>query len=169
MKKRGFTLAEILVSLGVIGVVSALTLPTFISNTQTRTHETTANTSVMAIENAIGNIFAQDGANTLNETEIVNIPDNVADTDTGKFLTRLDEFLKSNENVDRNLNPNPNGTPRMLKNGSIASFDIDDIDAEANDIAGTVTIDTNGAARPNINNIDRFTYNLMGNGELVRQ
>lgn len=167
MKKRGFTLAEILVSLGVIGVVSALALPTFMSNTQTRTHEATLNTSVTAIENAIGNIFAQDGANTLNETEIVNIPDNVANTDTGKFLTRLDEFLKSDENVDRN--PNPNGTPRMLKNGSIASFDIDDIDAEANDIAGTVTIDTNGAARPNRDNIDVFTYNLLGNGTLELQ
>jgi len=32
--KHGFTLAEILITLGVIGVVSALTLPTLIKNYQ---------------------------------------------------------------------------------------------------------------------------------------
>ena len=35
MKKKGFTLAEVLVVLGVIGVVSALTLPSLMSNTAT--------------------------------------------------------------------------------------------------------------------------------------
>jgi prepilin-type N-terminal cleavage/methylation domain-containing protein len=32
MKKFGFTLAEILVSLGIIGVISALTMPTLFVN-----------------------------------------------------------------------------------------------------------------------------------------
>jgi prepilin-type N-terminal cleavage/methylation domain-containing protein len=32
MKKNGFTLAEILVTLGIVGVVSAITMPTLISN-----------------------------------------------------------------------------------------------------------------------------------------
>ena len=32
MSKKGFTLAEVLVTLGVIGVVSAITLPTLIKN-----------------------------------------------------------------------------------------------------------------------------------------
>ena len=34
MKKSGFTLAEILISLSIIGVVAALTLPSLLSNTQ---------------------------------------------------------------------------------------------------------------------------------------
>lgn len=157
MKKNGFTLAEILVSLGIIGVVSALALPTFMSNTQTRTHETTLNTSVTAIENAIGTILAQDGANTLSESTFV---------DDG-FMNKLDEVLKSENEVDSN--PNENGIARALKNGSVASFVIDDIDAGAGDVVGTVTIDTNGAARPNRNNIDIFTFNLMGNGNLELQ
>ena len=33
MKKQGFTLAEVLITLGIIGVVAAMTIPTLISNT----------------------------------------------------------------------------------------------------------------------------------------
>ena len=33
MKKYGFTLAEVLITLGIIGVVAAMTIPTLISDT----------------------------------------------------------------------------------------------------------------------------------------
>ena len=35
-KNNGFTLAEVLITLGIIGVVAALTIPTLISNTNSR-------------------------------------------------------------------------------------------------------------------------------------
>ena len=34
-KRFGFTLAEVLITLGIIGVVAAMTIPTLIANTQT--------------------------------------------------------------------------------------------------------------------------------------
>ena len=34
MKKRAFTLAEVLITLGIIGIVAALTMPTLIGNYQ---------------------------------------------------------------------------------------------------------------------------------------
>jgi len=40
MKKNAFTLAEVLITLGIIGVVAALTLPTVINNTQKKELET---------------------------------------------------------------------------------------------------------------------------------
>lgn len=36
MKNYGFTLAEVLVTLGIIGVVSAMTIPTLMQNHQKR-------------------------------------------------------------------------------------------------------------------------------------
>ena len=36
MSKRGFTLAEVLITLGIIGIVAALTIPTLISKYQER-------------------------------------------------------------------------------------------------------------------------------------
>lgn len=35
-KKAGFTLAEILITLGIIGVVAAMTIPTLIANTKSQ-------------------------------------------------------------------------------------------------------------------------------------
>lgn len=34
MGKNGFTLAEVLITLGIIGVVAAMTIPTLIANTR---------------------------------------------------------------------------------------------------------------------------------------
>ncbi len=36
MKHRGFTLAEVLITLGIIGVVAAMTIPTLIANTNSQ-------------------------------------------------------------------------------------------------------------------------------------
>ncbi len=40
MKKIGFTLAEVLITLGIIGVVAALTIPTLVNNYQKKTYVT---------------------------------------------------------------------------------------------------------------------------------
>ena len=37
--KKGFTLAEVLITLGIIGVVAAMTMPTLIQNHQKRSLE----------------------------------------------------------------------------------------------------------------------------------
>ena len=36
--KKGFTLAEVLITLGIIGVVAAMTIPTLVSKSQQRQH-----------------------------------------------------------------------------------------------------------------------------------
>ena len=38
LKKIGFTLAEVLITLGIIGVVAAMTIPTLVSKSQQRQH-----------------------------------------------------------------------------------------------------------------------------------
>lgn len=40
LKKTGFTLAEVLITLGIIGIVAAMTLPTVITNVQKKVVET---------------------------------------------------------------------------------------------------------------------------------
>lgn len=39
-RKRGFTLAEVLITLGIIGVVAAITIPALISNYQISVNKT---------------------------------------------------------------------------------------------------------------------------------
>ena len=160
MKKRGFTLAEILVALGVVGVVSALSLPTFVSNTSSKAHKSTIEVSKNSIENAIGTVFAQDAANTIGESTLGD-----AGT-TADFVSTLNEYLKSGSTT---YNPLSGGQAIQLKNGSVASFNLTNSGAEYNQIAGTVVIDSNGISAPNSNNIDIYTFNLMGNGNLEKQ
>ncbi len=52
---RGFTLAEILITLGIIGVVASLTMPGLINNYQNRVYET-AN---LVFENRLGEALRQ--------------------------------------------------------------------------------------------------------------
>ena len=40
INKKGFTLAEVLITLGIIGVVAALTIPTLVQNYQTKSWAT---------------------------------------------------------------------------------------------------------------------------------
>ena len=53
MKKFGFTLAEVLITLGIIGVVAALTIPSLLSNYQKRQYYTKFMKARSSLENAL--------------------------------------------------------------------------------------------------------------------
>ncbi len=52
-RQKGFTLAEVLITLGIIGVVAAMTLPTLISNYQKVVLKTQYKKGVSILANAI--------------------------------------------------------------------------------------------------------------------
>ena len=61
MKKYGFTLAEVLITLLIIGVVAALTIPSVISNYQQQEFKTGLKKAVSVLNEAIQTNIAQDG------------------------------------------------------------------------------------------------------------
>lgn len=85
-KKRGFTLTEVLITLGVIGVVSALTIPTLINNYQTKALAIQIRKSVLDIENQIDILITEEGKTSFGSTSI--------STTDG-----LDNFMKSHFKV----------------------------------------------------------------------
>lgn len=72
MKKYGFTLAEVLIALGIIGVISSLTAPTFIANIQNSSNAARLSATVSTLENAFTTMIAKEEADTLFETEAWN-------------------------------------------------------------------------------------------------
>lgn len=50
---KGFTLAEVLVTLGIIGVISAMTLPTLMKNHQRQVYVTQLRTVVSQLSQAV--------------------------------------------------------------------------------------------------------------------
>ena len=59
-KRAAFTLAEVLITLGIIGVVAAMTIPTLINNFQAKQYETKLKQAYTLTTNAISYLHSQD-------------------------------------------------------------------------------------------------------------
>ena len=84
MKQKGFTLAEVLITLLIIGIVAALTIPSVISNYQQQEFKTGLKKAVSVLNEAIQTNIAQEG-----ETPYENY-------DLFKYLQRHMSVLKTN-------------------------------------------------------------------------
>ena len=72
MKQKGFTLAEVLITLAIIGVVAALTIPSVISNYQQMEFKTGLKKAVSVLNEAIQTNIAQDGETPYDNSNLFN-------------------------------------------------------------------------------------------------
>lgn len=98
MKKFGFTLAEVLITLAIIGVVAALTIPTLITNYQKRQYVTGLQKSYAQIQNLFKLVMANDSVDTLEQTKLIqSISGEGIYTyapEQQEFVTELSKYLK---------------------------------------------------------------------------
>jgi len=79
MKKRAFTLAEVLITLGIIGVVSALTIPTLVKRNTNETHVQQLKKVYATLSEAAETAMAENNVADLSETQLgVNLNASVA-------------------------------------------------------------------------------------------
>lgn len=76
-KNNAFTLAEVLITLGIIGVVAAMTIPTLINNSQKAQYVSQLQKMTSVLNNGFKMIMANAGCNDMSCTGILN-----ASTDT---------------------------------------------------------------------------------------
>lgn len=69
-RKTAFTLAEVLITLGIIGVVAAMTLPTLIQQHQKQVYVTQLKKSLSTVQNMVTKITADEGASDLFSTSL---------------------------------------------------------------------------------------------------
>ena len=62
MKKLGFTLTEVLITLAIVGVISALTIPTVISENKKQANVAKLATTMSAIENAFTSMIIKEAS-----------------------------------------------------------------------------------------------------------
>ena len=114
MKKLGFTLVEILVAFGIIGVISALLIPQLQSSYKKQVYASTLATTASNFENAMAKMMSAENVTTLWETnawqDLVGVSDDIntnglnsstdiTSTDTkdgliSQFQSRLSDYLK---------------------------------------------------------------------------
>ena len=92
MKKNGFTLAEVLVALGIVGVLSAMTAPTLIKNNQNLVYAKTLSTAVSDFEIAMNAMITRENVSNLHETPAW---EDIGDFDA--FVENLSEIMNLEE------------------------------------------------------------------------
>ena len=70
MKKLGFTLAEVLITLGVVGVVAAITLPSLITDTATAQIGPKLAKAVASFEQANQALLNEQSVDNLSDTKL---------------------------------------------------------------------------------------------------
>ena len=70
--KKGFTLSEVLVTLGIIGVISALTLPTLVKNHQRQVYVTQLHKVYNQMSQAVELYMNDTRSSSLSETRLRN-------------------------------------------------------------------------------------------------
>lgn len=172
MKKNGFTLSEVLVVLGIIGVVAALTLPSLMS-------DTAALQIGPKLAKAVS-MFDQANAGVLNDA----IADHLADSgllgNKEDYVNKLTDHLKASER-DVGIGVSPSGCSgldggnspfaivtakdgmiyEMYYNGKQSSGQ-----AAHKDKIGHVIVDINGDANPNEPGTDIFAFTWWGDGSI---
>ena len=86
MKKFGFTLAEILVSVAIVGVMAALTLPTLRTNTTNAQIGPKLAKAVSTFEQANESLLSSMSSDSLSDAGLINDPD--------VYIRNLRNFLK---------------------------------------------------------------------------
>lgn len=77
-KNNGFTLAEVLITLGIIGVVAGMTLPTLIQNHQKRLLEVATQKFYSTMSQAVKQYMADEGVDDLRNTPLTDMSEDVS-------------------------------------------------------------------------------------------
>ena len=100
--KKAFTLAEVLITLGIIGVVAAITLPTLIQNQQKRSLEVATQKFYSTMSQAVKKYMADEGVDDLRNSPLgEKVPYCVSDEVIRNFVTK---YLKVVEECDYEAN-----------------------------------------------------------------
>lgn len=172
-----FTLAEVLITLGIIGVVAAMTLPTLLTNIQEKVLEAQAKKAKSRVANGyklmmahyeifkVENLPFLSSCNSMNDKECVSREHKEAfavtnDNSGGLTITHLPESYAINGN-DR---PSPfkwEDVPYIFTTGDGMMFGV----IPADDFTSfDVVVDVNGKNNPNIAKKDLYKYRLAGEG-----
>ena len=194
MNRNGFTLMEILISLGIVGVVAAVTIPSLVSSTNNKNIGNALARSVELIQQGFTNIKVEAQKNSADDTVFENLAmikksdlglDGEAYiTDDNSFYNDTGSFLGTEES-NYNINSIKNFSGSDVANNLLKDFTAykfnkanmvvmfqnvtnnDIANADNDTIISKVSIDANGVAGPNRFGKDVFLFGLTNAGTLI--
>ncbi len=163
-----FTLAEVLVTLGIIGVVSAMTIPTLMSNHQRKVYVTQLHKIYNEVQQAAINFMNSKNAVNLTEAGITStttanqlITSNfqIVQTCSGSLSPCFADSYKFMSGTNYDLTSHIS-TSYVLASGASIRF----LYNKSNDKIINIFVDINGKQGPNVIGRDTFYMALYDNG-----
>lgn len=162
--KKGFTLAEVLITLGVIGVVAALTLPNLLENTTNAQIGPKLAKAVTNFEQANIALLQSYQSDALVDTGLVT------KTELGvneEYANKLSETLKISPLTEYASFEQP----YITKDGMVYSIQTGDFVGDSKikhkHQVGVLGVDINGPSEPNLSATDIFYFAIMDDGSLT--
>lgn len=181
MKKFGFTLAEVLITLGIIGVISALTLPALLNDTQGAQVGPKLGKAVSMFEQANQALLEENNVDSLSDGGFYT--SNGDNNGVRAYCEELSNHLKislyrgtnysiANDSQVGNAAISNDGRSWLTKDGILYHINFWGFRpagnvAPHNRMIGAVVIDINGNATPNLPGTDAFAFSLRNDGSLV--
>lgn len=192
MKKNGFTLAEILVTMGVLGVIAAMTLPALMTNINSSTWTAGLRTNMGVISNGFAEMMAVENADSLDDTklwgEIITEDINTANDDVknelGKYF-KIDKMesgipsgypvytlqMAASSDMDSTIRfyLANSATMNIVFHASSLNENCSTIKANGGSMCenyADIYLDINGNKRPNIFGHDIFKFYLSREGKI---
>ena len=183
MKKFGFTLAEILIALAIVGVVAAISIPTMVTENKKKIYANSLSAAVSSLENAITTAIITDGQTSIEDTSAWK-------NSVDKFVTELlakrmqlttDGSFDANEikTFNKAISWEGLGLDELRGNGCVFEskkgytgviFDklskVEQPTLRLSKPVALVVIDVTGNKKPNILGRDVFLYILNNDGYL---
>ena len=166
-----FTLAEVLITLGIIGIVAALTIPTLIAKHQKKVYVTQLKKTVNTVLNGYKLMLADNGVDSLQNTELYNWYPTTSPTqhvsEVNLILTKYFNLVKDAKMTSgRDYSPGRGGGP-LYNMPECAMFQTAD-GAEICMVAyNDLFIDVNGYNKlPNKVGVDFFEVRLTDNAKI---
>lgn len=186
LNRKAFTLAEVLITLGIIGVIAALTIPTLLQDVQTQSTVSAVKKAYFVLSQAYASAVKDNG--TIDTWTLSAYPDPVgAET----ILSMLAPYLNITKNCGRNPGCFPSQSYKYISNtgsdaedsklgqakaqladGSLIAIysygsgncDNNGYTASLQSICGEIYVDINGFKSPNTWGIDYFSFYITKNG-----
>lgn len=168
MKKLAFTLAEVLITLAIVGVVAVLTIPTVTNNMSQRSNIVKLEATIKSLNDAVNNLMIDERAMEIGDSSMVddfsslfgNYLKIAGDCDGDRYSNCFGSSYSSisGENLSPFSSDDTAGCA-MLPNG--ASFRITEVSPG---VTASIYIDVNAAKGPNVAGRDLFALRLFKDG-----
>ncbi len=170
--RLGFTLAEVLVTLGIIGVVAALTMPALIGNYQKQANIAGLKKAQSVLSQACMNIVREKGIDTFSMCS-VNDSQCLGDLFKSELKLLSGKLWTPNSDIaegcweDKDItNPQERHYCTVAADGIVYDFDMEWPRTE-NRVNGFILVDINGPKKPNKFGRDRYAFSIINSSDIT--